>query len=195
MSIPLANLHKIQCNIDSEPFLFDKKLEKGKHSILGNMEASCSFLGIGGVRCGESRGLQEIACLFDCKEDIKGHLSFCHLSKLNLMEYELIAFRAGMFQLKEDHFKKTFICPSHRHNLGRFWRSLRSCQYPIHSGPARKCEGRHVFNVALSEAVFTLYGKLIQVGSRKYCGTSLLVIYKPSKRALIITSALINNYN
>jgi hypothetical protein len=140
------------------------------------MEVSCSFVGVGGIFCSESCGLQEIGCLRDYKEDIKNHLHSCHLSKLDLKEYELIAIRAGMFHLNEDHFKNMFICPSHRHNLGQFWRSLRTCQYPIHSGPTRKCEGRHVFNVELSEAVFTLYGKLIQVRSRKYCVRQLYAI-------------------
>ena len=71
-----------------------------------------------------------------------------------------------MFNLTEDQFKMMFICPSHRHNLG-----LRPCQYSLNLGPVRKCTGRDVFNVSLSKAVFTLYGKLIQVGSRKYYAT------------------------
>jgi hypothetical protein len=133
------------------------------------MEKKCSFVGIGGISCGENRGLREICNLFDCQEDIKSQLATCHLSKSNLGESQLIALRAGMFHLSENQYKKMTICPSHRHNLGRFWRPLRSCQYPIHSGPVRKCAGRDVFNVSLSEAVFTLYGKLVQLGSRKYC--------------------------
>jgi hypothetical protein len=140
------------------------------------MEKSCSFVGVGGISCGASRGLREISCLFDCKEDMSGQLSNCHLSKSNLRESELIAIRAGMFNRTEDQFKMMSICPSHRHNLGRFWRPLRPCQYPLHSGPARKCTGRDVFNVSLSKAVFTLYGKLIQVGSRKYTFTSSSVV-------------------
>ena len=131
------------------------------------MEKSCSFVGVGGISCGESRGLVKISSLFDCDENMNSHLSSCHLSKSNLRENELIAIRAGMFHLDHDHFKKMSICPSHRHKLGRFWRPLRSCQYPIHSGPVRNCAGRDVFNVSLSKSVFTLYGKLIQVGSRK----------------------------
>ena len=34
------------------------------------------------------------------------------------------------------------VCPKHRDQLGRFFRPLRSCQYPLHNGPARKCHGR-----------------------------------------------------
>jgi hypothetical protein len=69
------------------------------------MEKSCSFVGVGGISCGESRGLQEISFLFDCKEDMSGQLSNCHLSKSNLRENELIAIRAGVFNLSEDQFK------------------------------------------------------------------------------------------
>ena len=79
--------------------------------------------------------------IHDCKEDMSGQLSNFHLSKSNLRENELIAIRAGMFNLTEDQFKMMFICPSHRHNLGRFWRPLRPCQYSLHSGPVRKCTG------------------------------------------------------
>ena len=132
------------------------------------MEKNCSFFGVGGILCGESRNSLKISSLFDCNENIQSHLSSCNLSKSNLKENELIAIRAGMFHLDQDNFKKMSIGPSHRHNLGRFWRPLRSCQYPIHSGPARSCAGRDVFNVSLSKSVVTLYGKLIQVGSRKY---------------------------
>ena len=66
------------------------------------MEKSCSFVGVSGISCGESRGLQEISFLFDCKEDMSVQLSNCHLSKSNLRENELIAIRAGMFNLTED---------------------------------------------------------------------------------------------
>ena len=153
-------------------------LGETSHSV----EKNCSFVGVGGISCGESHGLLEICNLFDCQEDIKSQLATCHhLSKSNFIE--LIAFLAGMFHLTENQFKKMTICLSYRHNLGRYGRPLRSCQYPIHSGPVSKCSGRDVFNVSLSEAVFTLYGKLIQLGSHKYCAfesanvTSLLTLW------------------
>ena len=102
------------------------------------MEKNCSFIAVGGISC-ESRSVVKISNLFDYNENMQSHLSSCHLWKSNLKENELIAIRAGMFHLGQDNFKKISICPSHRHNLGRFWRPLRSCQYPIHSGPARSC--------------------------------------------------------
>jgi hypothetical protein len=52
------------------------------------MEKSCSFVGVGGISCGASRGLREISCLFDCKEDMSGQLSNCHLPISNLRESE-----------------------------------------------------------------------------------------------------------
>jgi hypothetical protein len=67
----------------------------------------------------------DYSCLFDCKEDMSVQLSNFHLSKSNLRDNELIAIRAEMFNLIEEQFKMMFICPSHRHNLGRFWRPLR----------------------------------------------------------------------
>jgi hypothetical protein len=109
-----------------------------------------------------------------------------NLSKSNLRENELIAIRAGMFNLpKTSLIKMMFICPSHRHNLGRFWRPLRPCQYSLYSGPVRKCTGRDVFNVLLSKTVFTLYGKLIQIGSRKY--------YATFTSSSVVISTLMNN--
>ena len=36
-----------------------------------------------------------------CKDDIRGHLSSCHLSWENIEEYELILARAGLFDIPE----------------------------------------------------------------------------------------------
>ena len=76
------------------------------------MEKSCSFVGVGGISCGASRGLREISCLFDCKEDMSGQLSNCHLSKSNLRESEFIAIRAGMFNRTEDQLKIVDVIPT-----------------------------------------------------------------------------------
>ena len=87
-----------------------------------------------------------------------------------IISYKMCAVKVRNAKLR-NYLKTMFICPSHRHNLGRFWRPLRLCQYSLHSGPVHKCTGRDVFNVSLSKAVFTIYGKLIQVASRKYYAT------------------------
>jgi hypothetical protein len=78
------------------------------------MEKSCSFVGVGGISCGASRGLRESSCLFDCKEDMSGQLSNCHLSKSNSRESEFIAIRAGMFNRTEDQLKIVDVIPTDR---------------------------------------------------------------------------------
>ena len=138
---------------------------------------NCSFIGVGGICCGENRRVKEIVTLGDCQEDIRNHLSSCHLSKAKIKECEVITARAGIFHPTEEQLRNMTICPSHRNGLGRFWRPLRSCQYPLHSGPVRKCPGKDAFNMALSEAAFTLYGKLVQIGSRKLFNCVLKQFY------------------
>ena len=129
---------------------------------------NCSLFGLGAISCGGDRGASNAVNLNECQHDIKVHLSRCHLSRSNLKEYQLILFRAGLFHVTEEQIENMNICPNHRNKLGRFWRPLRSCQYPQHCGPVRQlCNGRDVFNVQLSEVVLKLYGKLVQVGSRK----------------------------
>lgn len=131
------------------------------------MDKTCSFSGVGNICCGESRGENNIINLSECQADLANHLSSCHLSKSSLREDELILARAGHFNLTEDLISQMRICPNHRHKLGRYWRPLRTCQHPLHSGVNRKCEGRDVFNSQLSELVYKLHGKLVQIGSRK----------------------------
>ena len=131
------------------------------------METVCSFSGIAKIECGESRHQTEVLNLVDCCSDISTHLASCHLSKSDLKEYELILARSGRFGFSDEQIRMMQICPSHRHNLGRYWRPLRSCRYPLHQGPVRACKGRHVFSVQLSVEVLSLHGVLIQVGSRK----------------------------
>ena len=43
----------------------------------------------------------ENVMLTKCKDDIRGHLSSCHLSWENIEEYELILARAGLFDIPE----------------------------------------------------------------------------------------------
>jgi hypothetical protein len=132
------------------------------------MEKRCSLSHLGNILCGQSRGVSAIVSLLDCKEDIQHHLASCHLSKSNLNEYELILARAGLFRLHNEQIKSMVVCARHRHTLGRYWRPLRTCQYPGHTGKKRSFKGRNVFNVPLSEEVHNLFGSLVQVGSRKY---------------------------
>ena len=74
------------------------------------------------------------------------------MSKSGLTEAELILARAGHFDLTDDQVDKMIICPTHRQNLGRFWRQRRPCQYPSHKGPRKKqCSDRHVIGLTIAK--------------------------------------------
>ena len=92
--------------------------------------SACSFFGNGKINCGESRGKEQVIPLTECVSDVRNHLKSCHLSRAKVMEYELILARVGKFNLPLDEIKKLTICPKHRHNLGQYWRPLKTCQYP-----------------------------------------------------------------
>jgi hypothetical protein len=95
---------------------------------------NCSFIGVGGICCGENRRVKEIVTLGDCQENIRNHLSSCHLLKAIMEECEVIAARVGIFHPTEEQLRNIAICPSHRNSLGRFWSS---CQYPLHPYSSR----------------------------------------------------------
>jgi len=59
------------------------------------------------------------------------------------------------------------VCPKHTNNLGRYWQSPRTCQYPENAGKFKKIEGI-VINLKTSKEIYTLFGEKAQVGSRKY---------------------------
>lgn len=132
------------------------------------MEDICSFSEKAGISCGESRGVKKIENLLECLSDIKSHLESCHLSKSKLKEYQLILVRAGLFNISTEQISCMTVCCKHRHSLGKFWRPLKACQYPMHTGSTRECKGRHVINPEMSEDIMKLYGKLVQAGSRKF---------------------------
>lgn len=116
-----------------------------------------------------SRGVSEFKMLSECKDTITIHLESCHLSKSCLTEEELILRRAGFFDVADCQVEKMWVCPKHRHNLGRFWRSPRSCKYPSHSGPRKKqCKDRHVIGLAMAKDIQDLYKVVIGIGSREY---------------------------
>ncbi len=132
------------------------------------MENSCSLSGLGQFSCGESRGVTDNISILECNRDIQMHLRSCHLSRLNITEYELILARAGHFSLNPGQIAKVTVCPRHRDNLGRCFRPLGSCQYPVHNRPVCKCGGRDVVNITMAEDCLKLYGALVHIGSRKY---------------------------
>ena len=120
----------------------------------------CSFSGFGKTSCGDFRGSAYTVCrLRECQEDITSYLETCHLSKLSgMMEYELILVRAGLFNVPPHRQEEMFVCPKHRHNLGRNWRPLRTCRYPLHLGVRKKLKNDHVINLEMSKVrIFTQF--------------------------------------
>jgi len=149
------------------------------------MEESCSFFGIKEISCGDDRGQKGVVNLLDCTEDVSDHLSSCHLSKSGLTESQLILARSGLFDISPEVMKTMTVCSNHRVKLGRFWRPLRSCQYPAHSGPLHQYKSRSVINVRLSMEINKLYGILVQIGSRKYASLGCSFINKSSIRLFV----------
>lgn len=131
----------------------------------------CFLKGRSSSECGSDRGSSDFVGLFSCIEDVSGHVASCHLSRESFNEYELILARAGFFDLTEQQIQSMKVCPKHRNNFGRFWRPLRSCQYPSHSGRRSQVKGNHVVTLQLSKEIQALYGKLVPIGSRKYFQT------------------------
>ena len=134
------------------------------------MDAKCSFSELRKSKCGDFRGSPfAVRRLLECKEDITGHLQSCHLSKLvgNVEEHDLILMRAGKFDLPTHQQECMWICPNHRYNLGRNWRPLKTCQYPLHSGARKKLKNRDVVNLQMSKNIQTSFGVTIPIGSGK----------------------------
>jgi len=132
-----------------------------------NTIENCSLWKRSSIECGESRGHKETQLLVKCDDDISGHLKSCHMSLSDLREYELILQRAGFDDIPMAKLQTMRVCPRHRHGLGRYWRPLRSCQYPSHTAAASKIKGRDVISVELAKEIFHLYGINVPVGSRK----------------------------
>ena len=118
--------------------------------------------------CGKFRDTEDCSSkLLECKDDISYHLRSCHLSKLvgKIEEYQLILARAGMFYIPSKDQDEIWICPKHRYNFGRNWRSLKSCQYPLHSGPKKAFKNNDVVNLPRSRKLQLQFGATVRVGS------------------------------
>ena len=141
----------------------------------GNMATdtvNCSFSGFGKSSCRGFRGSDTVCRLREFQEDITIHLKTCHLSKLSgMMEYELILIRAGLFDVPPHRQEEMFVCPKHRHNLGRNWRPLRTCRYPLHSGARKKLKNDHVINLEMSKNIHAIFGITTPIGSGKHSTT------------------------
>jgi len=135
----------------------------------------CSFQDYRKICCGSSRGCSELKKLLECEDEIWSYLQSYNLSMSGLKECDLILARAGIFGLDQVEIESMMVCPKHRHQLGRFWRAPRSCQYPSHSGPRKKqCKDRHVINMAIAVEVQSVFKVTVGIGSREYCVMSYL---------------------
>ena len=131
-------------------------------------EKTCSFSVILKEHCGPSRGEEKVIFLRECVGEISNQLRRCHLSRENVTEIDIILARAGLFDLSASNVKEMTVCPKHRNNLGRYWQSPRTCQYPEHARKFKKIDEGIVINLKTSKEIYTLFGKTAQVGSRKY---------------------------
>lgn len=118
-----------------------------------------------GGSCGHSRGITELVRPAECNDSVASHLSSCHLSRESLTENELILARAGVFELPSAKVSDLFICPKHRHTLGKFWKQRRPCQYPTHRGGKKAIKSRDVVNISMSKEIMKLHGVVVPIGS------------------------------
>ena len=128
---------------------------------------ACSLFGNGKIACGEPRGTVEVISLIECVDDITHHLKSCHLSRVKVMEYELILARAGLFHLPNDEIRKVTVCPKHRHNLGKYWRPLITCQYPQHKGRKTTLHCKNPVNCSMAQEIQEVFSAPVPVGLRK----------------------------
>ena len=132
------------------------------------MAALCSFSGIIGWKCGSGRGCKDFVALKSFEDDVSSHLKTQHLSKENVSEKDLILERAGLLEITEEQIENMTICPAHRHNLGKYWQTPKTCQYPKHQGKKTAVAGTHVINFKLAIETKNIYGETVPVGSRKF---------------------------
>jgi len=82
-------------------------------------------------------------------------------------EIDLVLARVGLFDLSASKVKEMTVCPKHRKNLGRYWQSPRTRQYPEHARKFKKNEEGIVINLKTSKGIYTFFGEKAQVGSRQ----------------------------
>ncbi len=131
------------------------------------MSISCFLRGKDTLTCGPTRGNERLTLLVQCKDDIKSHLATYHLSWELVSEYELILARSGFISLSDQQIAELWICPMHRHRLGKFWKELKTtCQHPKHGGEKKQVKGRDTVGFQMAKEIMTLYQENVPVGSR-----------------------------
>ena len=82
--------------------------------------------------------------------------------------FHVPAFTDGLFDVPKHRQEEMFVCPKHRHNLGRNWRPLRTCRY---SGARKKLKNNHVINLEMSKNIHAIFGITIPIGLGKHSTT------------------------
>ena len=58
-----------------------------------------------------------------------------------------------------------WICSKHRYNLGRNWRPLKTCQYPLHSDAKKVLKNIDVVTLQMSKYTQKIFGITVPIGS------------------------------
>ena len=114
--------------------------------------------------CGTSSHYPEeetVIKLHQCVRNTDSHLTSL---KLNLndvtSEGQLIARRAGLFT----DWANKLVCPKHRYDYGLYWRPLKMCTHPLHTG---KAKAYRTVNSVASFGIWQSTGSVVAVGSGK----------------------------
>ena len=85
--------------------------------------------------------------------------------------------RVGNFNLPLDKIKKLTICPKHRHNLGQYWRPLKTCQHHDHEGWKIALHCKNPVNWQRAQKIQMMFITPVQVGSRWFFTVFLFVLF------------------
>ena len=76
--------------------------------------------------------------------------------------------RVGNYNLPLNEIKKLTICPKHRHNLGQYWRPLKTCQYPDHEGRKIALRCKNPVNWQMGQKIQIMFITPVQLEWRKF---------------------------
>lgn len=118
---------------------------------------------------GPNRRVENVIFLCECTHDISNHVRGCHLSHENITQVNLILMWPELLDLRMSKVKGMTICPTHRNNLGQvqYRHQPWTCQYPEHVRQLKKVAGGTGIIFKTSRAIYTLFGEMVQVGSRE----------------------------
>lgn len=106
--------------------------------------------------------------LVSCTGSLSSHLRFCKVPQRfeNILEYELILARVGLFESMSETWRSSTICKSHRHEFGLGFTPKRKCLYPEHPRTSKAKPERGV-DFLMSKWIFDNYQQLVPVGAGK----------------------------